>query len=148
MIKTPYYNRVIHKVMLYWAWVAILHLMLHPFLQPLLPAKSWNFIKYGYEILRLGIKCTRLENMYSYSTHSSNSGLVESVQEKKGQAKLSFMPPWNPVYFFFFEISSPMWPNTGFWCCLCLTLISWQHYVNNLLTLNQHLILNTFIIKT
>jgi hypothetical protein len=44
-----------------------------------------------------------------------------SRKERTGQtqfstkfaAKLSFMPSWSPVYFFFlfFEISSPMWPN-------------------------------------
>ncbi len=39
-------------------------------------------------------------------------------------SKLSFMPPWSPVYFFslFFEIPSPIWPNWGFWCHLFLTL--------------------------
>jgi hypothetical protein len=38
--------------------------------------------------------------------------------------KLSFMPPWSPVYscFLFFEISSPMWPNRGFRWPLGLTL--------------------------
>jgi hypothetical protein len=42
----------------------------------------------------------------------------------KFAAQLSFMPPWSPVYFFslFFEISSPLWPNRGFWCRLFLTL--------------------------
>jgi hypothetical protein len=31
-------------------------------------------------------------------------------------------PHWSPVYFLLFEISSPMWPNRGFRCCLFLTL--------------------------
>ncbi len=59
-------------------------------------------------------------------------GWKRSGKERRGQtqfstklaAKLSFMPPWSPVYFFllFFEISSPLWPNRGFRCRLCLTL--------------------------
>jgi hypothetical protein len=42
----------------------------------------------------------------------------------KFAAKLSFMPRRSSVYvfFLFFEISSPMWPNRGFRCRLCLTL--------------------------
>ncbi len=33
-------------------------------------------------------------------------------------------PPWMLMYFFadFFLISPCMWPNSGFWCCVFLTL--------------------------
>ncbi len=84
-------------------------------------------------MLRLNIKCTRLENIDSYSTYGR--AVIDwrrSVKERTGQtqfsvqfaAKLSFMTPWSPVYSFslFCEISSPMWPNRGFQCRLFLTL--------------------------
>jgi hypothetical protein len=57
--------------------------------------------KEGYDILRLSIKCTRLESICSYSTHSSSSDWLKgSGNESTGQtqfstkfaAKLSFMP--------------------------------------------------------
>jgi hypothetical protein len=37
---------------------------------------------------------------------------------------LSFIPPWMVMYFFagFFWISPCVWPNSGFWCCVFLTL--------------------------
>jgi hypothetical protein len=47
------------------------HLMLHLLLAVIV--KSWNFIKLWYETLRLKTKCARLENIYSYNTHNSNS---------------------------------------------------------------------------
>ncbi len=37
---------------------------------------------------------------------------------------LSFIPRWMLMYFFagFFLISPCVWPNSGYWCCLFLTL--------------------------
>jgi hypothetical protein len=37
---------------------------------------------------------------------------------------LSSMPPWMLMYFFegFFKISPCVWPNSGFWCCVFVTL--------------------------
>ncbi len=60
-------------------------------------------------------------------------GSKRSGKERTGQTQfstnfaaklLSFMPHWSPVYFFFLflKISSPVWPNRGFWCRLRLTL--------------------------
>jgi len=43
-------------------------------------------------MLRLRIKCTRLENMYSYSTHSSSSDWLKAFTKRKGQGKLSIAP--------------------------------------------------------
>jgi len=73
--------------------------------------ESWNFIRSGYEILRLSIKCTRLQNIHSYSTRSSSSDGLKAFRLKKGQCKLSlapnfagklsFMLCWSLVYFFF-----------------------------------------------
>jgi hypothetical protein len=109
-----------------WAWVA------PPSFDPgYCPAKSWNFIKSGYEILKLSIKCTRLENIYNYSTHSSsnNSDWLKAFRDRantqfstKFAAKLSLS-----VLLFlslFFEISSLMWSKRvgAFQCCLFLTL--------------------------
>jgi hypothetical protein len=122
-------NSVISKVMPCWAWVAPLVWCFIP--SWLLSANSWNFIKKGYEILRLRIKCRRLENIYSYSTHTPVISWRRS--RKKGQGELSLAPnlvvnsvscPFKPSVLFplFFEISSPMWPHRGFQCCLFLTL--------------------------
>ncbi len=37
---------------------------------------------------------------------------------------LSFIPPWLLLYSFagFLKISPCVWPNSGFWCCVFLTL--------------------------
>ncbi len=37
---------------------------------------------------------------------------------------LSFIPHWMLIYFFagFFWMSPCVWPNSGFWCCVFLTL--------------------------
>jgi hypothetical protein len=52
------------------------------------------------------------------------AAVIDWRSSEKFAAKLSFMPPWSPVYvcFVFFEISSPMWPNRRFQCHLFLTL--------------------------
>jgi len=100
----------------------------------------------GREILRLSMKCTKLENIYNYSTHKQqHQWLIEGVQEerKKTQGELSSAPnsvlnwgsfhtPLKPNFTFFFlcflKISSPMWPNGGFRCRLFLTLVCWIKY--------------------
>ncbi len=69
--------------------------MLHPLL-----AVVGKVMKF-YEILRFSIKCTMLEKIYSYSTHSSSSDWLKAIRkERRGQtqfstkfaAKLGFMP--------------------------------------------------------
>ncbi len=70
-------------------------------------------------------KCTRLENIYNYSTHNSSSNSSDWLKAFRDRAnwslapnlllKLSFMPRWSPVVQFF-------GPNRGFRCCLFLTL--------------------------
>ncbi len=47
---------------------------------------------------------------------------------------LSFIPCWMLMYFFagFFLISPCVWPNSGFWCCVFLTLrITLMRYMQN-----------------
>jgi hypothetical protein len=61
--------------------------MLHPLL--LVVCKVVNFKKKGYEILRLRIKCTMLENTYSYSTYRNSSDWLKAFRKKKGQGELS-----------------------------------------------------------
>jgi hypothetical protein len=117
--------RVIRKVVPYWAgpliWCFIPSW--------LLSAKSWNFMKEGYEILRPRIKCTKHENIYSYSTHRSTvhigaavigwrrSGKERTVQTQfstKIASKLSFMPRWSSVCFFSLILKSqPLCDQTG-----------------------------------
>jgi hypothetical protein len=60
------------------------HLMLHPLL--LVVCKVVNLKKKGYEILRLGIKCTRLENTYSYSTYRNSSDWLKAFRKRKDRA--------------------------------------------------------------
>jgi hypothetical protein len=67
-----------------WVWVAPLIWCFIP--SWLLSAKSWNFIKSGYEILRLRAKCTKLGNIYSYSTHSSSSDWLKEFRKRKDRA--------------------------------------------------------------
>jgi hypothetical protein len=60
---------------------------------------------------------------------------VESLRKRERQDETqfttkidgfpSFIPPWMLMYFFaffFFGISPCVWPNSGFWCCVFLTL--------------------------
>jgi hypothetical protein len=59
---------------------------------------------------------------------------VEALRKKKRQHEtqfsnkidgfLSFNPPWMLMCFFvgFFWVSPCVWPNSGFRCCVCLTL--------------------------
>ncbi len=104
----------------YWAWV-VAPLVWCFIPSWLLSSKSWNFIKSGYEILRLSIKCTRLENIYNYSTHSKQQErLVESVQEKKGQGKLSLAPP---NLLLNWEFHAPLKPSVLFFCPVFWNLI-------------------------
>jgi hypothetical protein len=76
-----------------WAWVAPLIWCF--ILSWLLSRKSWNFINKDMECWDSGLKCTSLENVYSYNTHS-RSGQANSDYTKFG-ANLSFSPPWSPV---------------------------------------------------
>jgi hypothetical protein len=41
-------------------------------------------------MLRLRIKCKRLESIYRYSTQSSSSDWLKVVEKKKGQAELGW----------------------------------------------------------
>jgi hypothetical protein len=43
-------------------------------------------------MLRLRIKCTKLENIYNYSTHSSNSDWLKAFRKRKDPGKLSLAP--------------------------------------------------------
>jgi hypothetical protein len=100
----------------------------------------------GREILRLSMKCTKLENIYNYSTHKQqHQWLIEGVQEERKKStgrtqfstkfgtKLRFISyPVEAQFYFFFlclkKISSLMWPNGGFRCRLFLTLVCWIKY--------------------
>jgi hypothetical protein len=60
---------------------------------------------------------------------------TQFTTQKKNDGFLSFTPGWMLMYFFagFFWISPCVWPNSGFWCCVFLTLQitliypSWTH---------------------
>ncbi len=57
--------------------------------------------------------------------HLGKERIGQTQFNTKIVTKLSFKARWSPMLFlfflfFFFEISSPMWPK-GFQCCLCLT---------------------------
>ncbi len=108
-------------------------------LTPLLvvSVKEGNFIKSQYELLKLSILCTRFERNYSRCTGRSSENLCSSsgaaqVNERRDETQksikidgfLSFIPPWMLMYFLagIFLISPCVWPNSGYWCCLFLTL--------------------------
>jgi hypothetical protein len=77
-----------------WAWVAPIIWCFIP--SWLLSAKWWNFIKSGYEILKLSIKCTRLKNSYRYGTHSNSSHSLKAFRKtkKKKQDKANLLINW------------------------------------------------------
>jgi len=54
---------------------------------------------------------------------ASNGGTQEKRKTGWNWGK-SFTPSWMLMYFFagFFWISPCVWPNSGYWCCLFLTL--------------------------
>jgi len=115
----------------------------HP-LTPLLviSAKEGNFIKSQYEMLKLGTKCW----ISAFNVRGSR-GIIVGVQvgavkiyvaavealrkiERQGETQET-ITWWFPgfsllmlTYCFcrFFWISPCVWPNSGYWCCLFLTL--------------------------
>jgi hypothetical protein len=72
----------------------------------------------GREILRLSMKCTKLENIYNYSTHKQqHQRLIEGVQEERKKSrgrtqfstkfgtKLRFISyPFEAQFYFFFPL--------------------------------------------
>jgi hypothetical protein len=58
--------------------------MLHPLLAVV--CKIMNLRTKGYEILRLRIKCTRCENIYSYSALTSSSDWLKAFRKSKDRA--------------------------------------------------------------
>jgi hypothetical protein len=59
--------------------------MLHPLLA--IVGKVMKFlIEKRYEILRLSIECTRLENIYNYSTHSNSNDWLKAFRRRRDRA--------------------------------------------------------------
>jgi hypothetical protein len=44
--------------------------------------------KGGYEILKFMIKCTKVENIYSYNTHNNNNDWLKAFKKRKYKANL------------------------------------------------------------
>jgi hypothetical protein len=141
--------RVILKVTLFspclWASFHLLSSLL------VVSAKYRHLIKSQYEMLKLSIYCTRFETNYNSCTDRNS----EKIGSSSGGAQDNGKTGWNSVYHqnwwfsefhltlnannvlfcrFFILISPCVWPNSGFWCCVFLTL-----RITLLSLLNPHL---------
>ncbi len=88
------------------------------------PLTTWGMLEinsYGSSLMILAVK------LYEAAVESLRKR--ERQDETQFTTKIdgfpSFIPPWMLMYFFaffFFGISPCVWPNSGFWCCVFLTL--------------------------
>ncbi len=125
----------------------------HPLTPLLVTVNQGSFIKSQYEMLKLSRKCW----IPAFNAQGSREiivavqvgavkiyvAAVEALAKKERQGETQepskwfsefhpHPPPWMLMYFFagIFWISPCLWPNSGYWCCLFLTL---QTSISNML---------------